>query len=393
MATIALVQFLQRGKPEGNNLMTRTLDQAAPLTDIRPPRQRRSKAGLKYGFAFIAPFAVLYIVFVLYPVVQAAQMSLFDWDLLGSMREFVGLANYERMLWGVDMQWSMTNLFWWRIGVLAVLAAVLVGPIRNRRISVWSVVGVLGLLGLFIALGFAPGDEGYWNDPTFWIALQNTLLFTAISTPIIAVLGLLMALSLQGQRRGARWYQMAFFLPYILPVSVVTLIWTYFLSPGQGLLQQILTPLGIDPIPWLSDSNTALTAVIVTTVWWTVGFNLVMFAAGLQDVDRSLYEAASLDGAGPWRKFVSVTLPGIRHVVLLVMVMQAIASFQVFGQVNIMTGGGPGTSTEVLIRHIYQTGFRDFELGYASAMSLFLFALMLIVSVVQMRFLGKDDTK
>lgn len=370
--------------------MTLTLEQAAPVTQTRP---RRSKAGLKYGFAFIAPFAVLYLVFVLYPVVQAAQMSFFDWDLLGSVREFVGLENYERMLWGVDIQWSMTNLFWWRIGVLALTAAVLVAPIRRRRISAWSVVGVIGLLGLFVALGFSPAEGGYWNDPSFWIALQNTLLFTVISTPIIAVLGLVMALALQGQRRGSRWYQMAFFLPYILPVSVVTLIWTYFLSPGQGLLQQILTPLGVNPIPWLSDSNTALTAIIMTTVWWTVGFNLVMFAAGLQDVDQSLYEAASLDGAGPWRKFVSVTLPGIRHVVLLVMVMQAIASFQVFGQVNIMTGGGPGTSTEVLIRHIYQTGFRDFELGYASAMSLFLFALMLIVSVIQMRFLGKDDTK
>lgn len=396
MNTIALVQFLQRGKPEGKESMTLTLDQAAQATRKRPPRlprKRRSQAGLKYGFAFVAPFAVLYLVFVLYPVLQAAQMSFFDWDLLGSVREFIGLENYERMLWGVDIQWSITNLFWWRIGVLALVAALLVGPIKRRHISVWSVAGVLGLLGVFVALGFAPGKDGYWYDPTFWIALQNTLLFTAISTPIIAVLGLVMALALQGQRRGSRWYQMAFFLPYILPVSVVTLIWTYFLSPGQGLLAQILTPLGIDPIPWLSDSNTALTAVIITTIWWTVGFNLVMFAAGLQDVDKSLYEAASLDGAGPWRKFVSVTLPGIRHVILLVMVMQAIASFQVFGQVNIMTGGGPGTSTEVLIRHIYQTGFRDFELGYASAMSLFLFALMLIVSVVQMRFLGKDDTK
>lgn len=373
--------------------MTITHETEAITTAAVAPRRRKSRAGLKYGIGFVAPFAALYIVFVLYPVAQAVQMSFFDWDLLGSVREFIGIDNYTRMLWGEGIEWSMTNLLGWRIAIMLVFAALLVWQVRGRVFSVWVVLGDLGLLGLAFALGFHPGEGGYWFDPGFWISLQNTLLFTAVSTPIIAILGLVMALALQGNRKGARWYQMAFFLPYILPVSVVTLIWTYFLSPNQGLLQKMLAPLGIDPIPWLSDPNTAMTAVIATTVWWTVGFNLVLFAAGLGDVDESLYEAASLDGAGPWRKFVSITLPGIRHVILLVMVMQAIASFQVFGQVNIMTGGGPGTSTDVLIRHIYQAGFRDFELGYASAMSLFLFVLMLIVSIIQMRFLGKDDTK
>lgn len=119
----------------------------------------------------------------------------------------------------------------------------------------------------------------------------------------------------------------------------------------------------------------------------------MLFSAGLQDVDPALYEAASLDGAGPWRKFVNITLPGIRHVLLLVMVMQVIASFQVFGQVNIMTGGGPGTSTTVLIEEISQAGFQDFELGYGSAMSLFLFLVMLVISVIQMRTIGKENTK
>lgn len=372
--------------------MTITQDTEAVITGT-PVRRRRNRAGLKYGIGFIAPFAVLYVIFVLYPVAQAVQMSFFDWDLLGSVREFIGIDNYTRMLWGEGIEWSMTHLFGWRAAILLLLAALLVWQVRKRVFSGWVVAGDLGLIGLAFVLGFHPGADGYWNDPGFWISLQNTLLFTVISTPIIAVLGLVMALALQGNRKGSRWYQMAFFLPYILPVSVVTLIWTYFLSPNQGLLQKMLAPLGIDPVPWLSDPNTAMTAIIATTVWWTVGFNLVLFAAGLGDVDESLYEAASLDGAGPWRKFVSITLPGIRHVILLVMVMQAIASFQVFGQVNIMTGGGPGTSTDVLIRHIYQAGFRDFELGYASAMSLFLFVLMLIVSIIQMRFLGKDDTK
>lgn len=356
-------------------------------------RRRRSvKVGLRYGLGFTAPFLVLYLIFVIYPVIQAVQMSFFDWDLLGSAREFIGLDNYVRMLGGVDIEWSMAHLFWVRLALVLSAVLLLIGPLRRKSLTPWRVAGVLGIVALAGLLGFHPGENGFWNDPVFWTALKNTLWFTAVSTPIIAILGLVMALALQGRRRGSDWYQMAFFLPYILPVSVITLIWSYFLSPNQGLLQRLLGYFGMEPLSWLADPDLAMPVIIITTVWWTVGFNLVLFTAGLQDVDRSLYEAAALDGAGPWRKFVHVTLPGIRHVVLLVMVMQAIASFQVFGQVNIMTGGGPGTATEVVIRHIYTTGFRDFDLGYASAMSLFLFALMLIVSVVQMRFLGKDDT-
>lgn len=364
-----------------------------PARSVQTQHRRRSvKVGLRYGLAFTAPFLLLYLVFVVYPVAQAIRMSLYDWDLLGSVREFVGLDNYVRMLGGVNIAWSMTHLFWARLALVLLGVLLLVGPIRRRQLSGWRVAGVLGLVALAGLLGFYPAENGFWNDPVFWIALKNTLWFTAVSTPLIAVLGLVMALALQGRRRGSAWYQAAFFLPYILPVSVITLIWAYFLSPNQGLLQRLLGYFGVEPLSWLADPALAMPAIILTTVWWTVGFNLVLFTAGLQDVDQSLYEAAALDGAGPWGKFVHVTLPGIRHVVLLVMVMQAIASFQVFGQVNIMTGGGPGTSTEVVIRHIYTTGFRDFDLGYASAMSLFLFVLMLIVSVVQMRFLGKDNT-
>ncbi|WP_208320406.1 sugar ABC transporter permease [Salinibacterium sp. ZJ77] len=359
-----------------------------------PARRTTMRArNAKYGFAFIAPFIALYLVFVLWPVVQAVWMSFHDWDLLNGNDGFIGLENYVTMLWGENLQWNMTHLLVWRVLLVLAAFAILIPAIMRRRIGGWGIASVLGLVGIAFALGFHPGPNGYWFDPTFWVSLQNTLLFTAVSTPLIAGLGLLMALALQGQRRGTALYQMAFFLPYILPVSVVTLIWAYFLSPNQGLLAELLGFFGIEPIAWLSDPSVAMLAIVMTTTWWTVGFNLVLFAAGLQDVDQSLYEAASLDGAGRWRKFTSVTLPGIQHVLLLVLVMQVIASFQVFGQINIMTGGGPGTSTMVLIKHVYDSGFRDFDLGYASAVSLFLFVLMLIVSLVQMRFLGKDNTK
>jgi multiple sugar transport system permease protein len=307
------------------------------------------------------------------------------------VRRFIGLGNYVQMLGGVGLVWSPDHLVIWRILVLVIAAVLMIGPIRRHRFTIARVAAVVGLVVLAIIMGFHPGASGYWNDPDFWNALRNTLVFTACSTPLIAGLGLVMALALQSRRRGHRLYQMAFFMPYVLPISVVTLVWAYFLSPNQGLLAAILKPFGVEPIAWLFDQNTAMIAIIITTAWWTVGFNLVLFTAGLQDVDQALYEAASLDGAGRWNQFVHITLPSIRHVLLLVMIMQVIASFQIFGQVNIMTRGGPGNATDVLIRHIYQAGFRDFELGYASAMSLVLFALMLIVSVVQMRVIGQGD--
>jgi multiple sugar transport system permease protein len=126
-------------------------------------------------------------------------------------------------------------------------------------------------------------------------------------------------------------------------------------------------------------------------VWWAVGFNLVLFLAGLQDIDPSLYEAASLDGAGRWGAFRHITLPGLKQVSILVVITQLIASFQVFGQVYIMTRGGPGTSTRVVIQHIYEAGFRDGQLGYAAAVSLFLFVVMALVSAVQFQLLTKED--
>lgn len=350
----------------------------------------QARQGLKHGLLFTAPFLVIYLIFIIYPVLQAVFMSLHDWDLLGYTKQWIGLANFERMLWGTEMTWSVDYLLGARVVILVIAALLTVGPVRRRAISRSRVVAVASLLALVVVLGIHPGAGGSWNDPGFWVSFQNTLLFTVVSTPIIAGLGLLIALALQGGRRGAGLYQMAFFLPYVLPVSVVTLVWSYLLSPGQGLLAPFLAQFGIEPIAWLSDPSFAMAGIILTTVWWTVGFNLVLFAAGLQDIDPTLYEAASLDGASRWKKFVNITVPGLNHVLILVVITQVIASFQVFGQVNIMTSGGPGGATRVLIQHIYDAGFRDLELGYASAVSLFLFAVMLIVAVVQFRVIGRD---
>jgi multiple sugar transport system permease protein len=144
-------------------------------------------------------------------------------------------------------------------------------------------------------------------------------------------------------------------------------------------------------VSWLNDPNLAMPAIVVVTLWWTVGFNIVLFLAGLQDIDKSQFEAAALDGANRTQTFRYITIPGLKRTLLLVVVLQVIASFQIFGQVFILTRGGPNGATRVSIQHIYESAFRDAELGYASAMSVVLFVVMVTVSAFQFRFMRGDE--
>jgi len=340
--------------------------------------------------AFLAPFLVVYGAFVVYPVFSAARISLYDWDLLGFTRSFLGLENYQRMLWGTSMTWDVGHLLLLRLLVLGVTAYLAVRVVRSGAHPARALPAVLAGLLAWAVLGFHPGAAGAWNDPGFWTSVRHTLEFTAISTPILVGLGLLMALALGGKHRGSAFYRAAFFLPYVLPVSAVTLVWSFLLNPDRGLVARVLGWFGVEPIAWLGDADLAMWGIVATTVWWSVGFNLVLFLAGLQDIDPYLYEAAQLDGAGTWNRFRHVTVPGLTQITVLVVVTQLIASFQVFGQVYIMTRGGPGDSTRVLIQHIYEAGFRDLQLGYAAAVSLFLFVVMAAVSALQFKLLNRE---
>lgn len=334
------------------------------------------------NFSFVIPFLVFYAAFIIYPVIQAALMSGFSWDLLGGVPQWIGGRNYVDMLGGTGLTWDLGHRAWARL-VLVVCAALLGvrGVRRGSSIGGWALV--LLLVTCAVVLGIHPGEGGAWNDPRFYNALENTVIFTLVSSPLIAGIGLFLAIMLHRRRRLTGMYRAIFFLPYILPVSVATLIWGYLLNPSRGLVSVLTERLGLATINWLSDPRFAMSAIIVTTVWWTVGFNMILFEAGLEDIDPVLYEAAALDGAGSWRQFLHITLPGLKHATLLVGVTQIIASFQIFGQVNIMTAGGPAGSTDVLVRYIYETAFRDTRLGYASAMSLVLFVLMATISLIQ----------
>lgn len=362
--------------------------QAKPRTSWRERNRETVEAWL-----FVLPFLLVYVVLQIYPVVQAALMSLFRWDLLDpDRREFIGVRNYVDMFGATGLTWDATHLLGWRVLGLLLLVATAValarGILSRGRAMAYAgaLVVVFGLL-----LGLHPGPEDSWYDGLFWQSFGNTLVFVALSTPVIVGVALALALVLGGNGRYVGLLRAAFFAPYVLSVAVLTLIWGFLLNPDLGLIASLWASLGLEPVSWLTDPALALPAIVVVTLWWTMGFNLVLFIAGLQDIEPSLYEAATLDGAGAWHKFLHVTVPGLQRTIVLVTVLQVISSFQIFGQVFILTRGGPANSTRVLIQNIYESGFREFQLGYAAAQSVFLFLVMLVVSVIQLRLVREED--
>ncbi len=373
--------------------MTQVAGRAAP--EISPPEKHGwMQSDTASAWSFLLPFLVIYLAFLLYPVIQAVIMGFYDWDFLDlDDRTFIGLENYGRMFWGTRLTWDLTHLWAWRLLGLAGIP-LLVRAYRRGAISRAAMIGlVCGIVVIFgIAMGIHPGADGRWYDSQFWGSFGNTLLFVIMSTPLVTGFGLALAIALSRPGRLIGVLRTMFFAPYVLSVAVLTLIWAFLLNPQTGLIGALFESVGLEPINWLNNTTWAMPAIVVTTMWWTVGFNLVLFLAGLQDIDVSQYEAADIDGAGGWEKFRFITVPGLRRTTLLVVTLQIIASFQIFGQVFIMTRGGPNGATRVAIQHIYESGFRDFELGYSSAMSLFLFAVMVGVSILQFKFFPEDAT-
>jgi len=225
------------------------------------------------------------------------------------------------------------------------------------------------------------------EDTRFHVSLWNTAFYAVASTlPILAVpLALALALN-RGQLRNL--LRSVFFFPFTLSVVTVGLAWLWLLDPVVGPFNYYLRALGLPARSWLGDPSTAMWAIILTTVWWVTGYYLVIYLAGLQDIPRELYEAAALDGASGHRAFWAITLPLLRPVLLFVLVTHIIGSFQLFGQVFVLTGGGPGDATRTVVQHLFETAFQNFfQFGAASAMAWVLFAIILVFSVLQFRLL------
>jgi multiple sugar transport system permease protein len=304
------------------------------LTDTRLSDQRLSGAGERLvknrrrvaltPYLFLAPGLALFVLFRLYPLLDGLRLSFTNARLGRPTQTWVGLANYARLL----------------------------------------------------------------DDTRFHTSLWNTAFYTVASTLPILALPLALAVALNRGIALRTVLRSAFFFPFTLSVVTVGLTWLWLLDPVVGPFNYYLRTLGLPVRSWLADPATAMWAIILTTVWWVAGYYLVIYLAGLQDIPRELYEAAAIDGAGGWRSFWAITLPLLRPVLLFVFVTHIIGSFQIFGQVFVLTQGGPGDGTRTVVQHLYETAFQNFfAFGAASAMAWVLFAVIVGFSLLQFRLL------
>lgn len=299
----------------------------APAADAGGRRTAARRTPTGNGLVFVLPFLLVFGLFMVWPIVQGLWMSFTDSSLALRDTNFVGLDNY-------------TEAF---------------------------------------------------GDPDVWSSLGNTVFFTVISSVPLVLVALAMALLVHSGLAGQWAWRLSFFAPYLLPVTVVTMIWTWLYQPELGMANQLLDTLGMEPVGWLSDESVAIGSVAALTVWWTVGFNFLLYLAALQSLPTTFDEAAALDGAGAWRRLWSITLPQLRRTTGLVAMLQILASLKVFDQIYILTKGGPNGSTRPVLEYVYDVGFTGYRLGYASAVSYLFFALVVLVSLVQFRLFRRED--
>ena len=227
-----------------------------------------------------------------------------------------------------------------------------------------------------------------FGSNVFWHSLLNTVIFAVVIVPFQSACALGLALLVNAKVRGTNFFRTVYFLPVVTSMVVVSMLWM-FMYQQDGLINVMLAKVGITGPDWLNDPRTALFAIIMMSAWQAMGFHMVIWLSGLQTISADLYEAASLDGAGTWQKFVHVTWPGLRQTTTFILITITIAAFSLFTQIQIMTQGGPLDSTSTLVFLAVRTGFQQQQTGYASAMSLVFFVLVLAVSLVQ-RYLTRD---
>ncbi|NLG83621.1 MAG: sugar ABC transporter permease [Firmicutes bacterium] len=222
------------------------------------------------------------------------------------------------------------------------------------------------------------------KDPFFIDSLKNTAYFSFVSVPCNICIGLFLAVMLNQKIRGVKTYRVVYFLPVVCSTVAVALIWQWLYDKDFGVVNYLLNKIGLPGVPWLTSFVWAMPAVILVAVWKGIGYNMVIFLAGLQGVPAELYEAAKIDGANAWARFWHVTLPMISPTTFFITVMSLIGSFQVFDVTMVLTGGGPGTATITLVQYIYRCAFEFFRMGYASAIAYVLFAIVLLFTLIQL---------
>lgn len=289
------------------------------------PGSRRRMSGIARkealaGYVAISPWLLGFLIFQLVPIVSAFYISSTEWRIL-STPEFIGLRNFDKLL---------------------------------------------------------------FQDDLFWQSVKVTVIYVIFRVPFSAMLSLALALLMNQRLLGRRVFRTIYYLPAVIPLVAVSMMWIWIFNPEYGVLNTLLRVFGIEGPPWIFSSRWALPALIIMSLW-QVGTGMVIFLAGLQGIPAHLYEAATIDGANTWQKFLKVTLPMLSPVVLFALIMNVIGSFQIFTQAYIMTGGGPGNATLFLVLYIYRNAFEWFHMGYASALAWILFLVVLVISLAVLR--------
>ncbi|MFI2645208.1 carbohydrate ABC transporter permease [Streptomyces sp. NPDC018610] len=282
-----------------------------------PPADRPPRSERRAGALLTAPFLVIYLLFLVGPLLVGMGLSFFNTTTVKSgLGDFVGLANYREVV----------------------------------------------------------------TDSQFWDAMWHSVVFTLLTTPPLVILALVVAVLASRMRRGRVFYRVAFFAPYVVPSSVVALIFLWMYTPQIGLLPKLFGAVGL-PVPdFIGSTAGGWTAVTLMTLWWTFGFNFVLYTAAIQDVPPDVYEAAAIDGASPWQQIRHITVPLLGRTTSLVLILQILASLKVFDQIYLLLTGGPNQSTRPVIEYIYDTGFTSYRGGYGAAATMVYFVVIVAVS-------------
>ncbi len=278
------------------------------------------------AYVFLTPFLIFFAIFVVRAVIASVGYSFLDWRLLRPKTPYIGLDNYVEL----------------------------------------------------------------FGDPIWWQSVSNTIIFTVMTVIGSTVVALIAALAVTQPIRGKQFFRVVLYIPQLMSVGAIGLIWVWLLSTQFGVINYFLSFIGIRPINWLGDPNLVLPALSLTTIWWTFGFPMLIFIAGLQGIPDHLYEAAKIDGGNGWQIFWKITLPLLRPTLLFVTVTGVIGHFQVFGQPYIITGGGgPGRASWTVIIYLYNQAWIAFRMGYGSAVAVAIALIMAVITTFQFLFISR----
>lgn len=295
---------------------------------IRRSRWRfRSVDQHPVGYLFTLPYIIFFVAMIAYPLGFAIYLSFHEWSIVSDEKPFVGLDNFRRLI----------------------------------------------------------------HDDLFWKALRNTLKFLVVNVPVTVVVSLILAVALNRGIRGRTFFRTAYFLPYVTAGVVIALIWKWMFATDGGIINDALSAIGLGRIGWLTSPFWSMITIALMVAWKQMGFYVVLYLGGLQGIPRQLYEAAEVDGANALQRFWTITVPQLRPITLLVVILSTIVGFQLFTEPYIMTGGGPLNSSLSVVLYIYQKAFSSLEFGYAAAIGMVLAVVIMVTALIQRFFLEGDD--